>query len=124
MYRSLESTDRHYLLLLTNPFRLCSCRDMLQLMREFGSELSDTAVPPRKDTVQKASVVRQFRRWNHTFFEWFHYKNGKWIPKLGKKGELDRRARARTMMSRKKCAKTDGGSVSIASATPHRRSPI
>jgi hypothetical protein len=68
---------------------------MLQLMREYGSELSETAVPPRKDAVQKASVVRQFRRWNPTFFEHFYHKGGKWVPKLGKKGELERRAKLR-----------------------------
>jgi hypothetical protein len=68
---------------------------MLQLMREYGSELSETAVPPRRDAVQKASVVRQFRRWNPTFFEHFHHRGGRWVPKLGKKGELERRAALR-----------------------------
>lgn len=84
---------------------------MLQLMREYGSELSDTAVPPRKDSVQKASVVRQFRRWNPTFFEHFYHKNGKWVPKLGKKGELDRRAKVRAA-AQKKCAKAAGSGAS------------
>ena len=84
---------------------------MLQLMREYGSELSDTAVPPRKDSVQKASVVRQFRRWNPTFFEHFYHKNGKWVPKLGKKVELERRATVRAA-AQKKCAKAAGGGAS------------
>jgi hypothetical protein len=87
---------------------------MLQLMREYGSELSDTAVPPRKDSVQKASVVRQFRRWNPTFFEHFYHKNGKWVPKLGKKGELDRRAKVRAAAQKKCGAKgADGGASSF-----------
>jgi hypothetical protein len=88
-----------------------SNRDMLQLMREYGSELSETAVPPRKDSVQKASVVRQFRRWNPTFFEHFYHKNGKWIPKLGKKGELERREKVRAA-AQKKSAKASGGEAS------------
>ena len=85
---------------------------MLQLMREYGSELSDTAVPPRKDSVQKASVVRQFRRWNPTFFEHFYHKNGKWIPKLGKKGELERREKVRAANQKKVGAKAGGGEAS------------
>jgi hypothetical protein len=103
--------------------------DMLQLMRDYGSELSDTAVPPRKEKVQKASVVRQFRRWNPTFFEHFYHKNGKWIPKLGKKGELERRARARAsaMGPNKKIHKagsdcdTVSSSTTVSTAAPPRR---
>lgn len=64
-------------------------------MREYGSEVSDTAMPPRKQSVQKASVVRQFRRWNPNFLDWFEYRNGQWMPKLGKKGELQRRELSR-----------------------------
>jgi hypothetical protein len=72
-----------------------TCRDMLSIMHEYGSEVSDTAMPPRKTFVQKASVVRQFRRWNPTFLEWFEHVNGKWVPKLGKAGEIRRRQEAR-----------------------------
>lgn len=68
---------------------------MLAIMREYGSEVSDTAMPPRKTYVQKASVVRQFRRWNPNFLDWFEYSNGTWLPKLGKAGELKRRQAAR-----------------------------
>lgn len=68
---------------------------MLEIMKIYGSEVSETAIPPRKDNVQKASVVRQFRRWNPNFFEFFYHKDGKWVPKLGKEGELKRRAQAR-----------------------------
>lgn len=92
-------------------------RDMLQLMRDYGSELSDTAVPPRKDAVQKASVVRQFRRWNPTFFEHFVHKNGKWVPKLGKKGELDRRAKVRGDVARKTAAASTTSSKGDSSTT-------
>lgn len=68
---------------------------MLQLMREYGSEVSETSLPPRKTFVQKASVVRQFRRWNPNFLEYFEFRDGKWHPKLGKEGELKRRQAAR-----------------------------
>lgn len=77
---------------------------MLSIMREYGSEVSEHAAPPRKDNVQKASVVRQFRRWNPNFFQFFYHKDGKWVPKLGKKGELNRRAEMRKM-SRSKAGK-------------------
>lgn len=72
-----------------------SFRDMLTLMRTYGSEVSDMAMPPRKSYVQKASVVRQFRRWNPNFLEWFEHVNGQWVPKLGRDGELQRRQMAR-----------------------------
>lgn len=64
-------------------------------MHEYGSEVSEHALPPRKGEVQKASVVRQFRRWNPNFFQYFEYRQGKWAPKLGKLAELQRRARVR-----------------------------
>jgi hypothetical protein len=77
---------------------------MLALMREYGSEVSETSLPPRKTFVQKASVVRQFRRWNPNFLDYFEYRDGKWHPKLGKEGELKRRqlARREAAASRKK----------------------
>jgi hypothetical protein len=68
---------------------------MLDLMHEYGSEISDMAMPPRKSCVQKASVVRQFRRWNPNFLEYFEHKNGRWVPKLGKAAELQRREYSR-----------------------------
>ena len=68
---------------------------MLHLMRTYGSEVSDMAMPPRKSCVQKASVVRQFRRWNPHFLDWFEHVNGQWVPKLGREGELKRRQQAR-----------------------------
>lgn len=64
-------------------------------MNEYGSEVSENAVPPRQDNVKKASVVRQFRRWNPNFLEFFVHKGGKWVPRLGKEGELKRRIKAR-----------------------------
>jgi hypothetical protein len=78
---------------------------MLTIMREYGSEVSDTAMPPRKSYVQKASVVRQFRRWNPNFTEWFVHINGKWIPKLGAEGEKKRRQDARLAYSEQRSKK-------------------
>lgn len=78
---------------------------MLELMQTYGSEVSDhthlnsstlNADNKNRKTVQKASIVRQFRRWNPNFHEFFRHENGKWVPKLGLQGELDRRARSRT----------------------------
>jgi len=77
-------------------------RDMLEIMREYGSEVSGTAVAPRKGEVQKASVVRQFRRWNPNFFHHFVHRNGRWVPKLGREGELERRAHVRKEMGKSK----------------------
>jgi hypothetical protein len=82
-------------------------RDMLSIMHEYGSEVSDTAMPPRKSFVQKASVVRQFRRWNPTFLEWFEHVNGKWVPKLGKAGEMRRRQEARRSAATQRKKKPD-----------------
>lgn len=67
------------------------CSDMLEIMQTFGSEVSDTIMPPRKLNIQKASVIRQFRRWNPNFLKFFYFKDGKWHPKLGKEAELERR---------------------------------
>ena len=84
---------------------------MLAIMREYGSEVSDTAMPPRKSFVQKASVVRQFRRWNPNFTDWFVHISGKWIPKLGPEGEKKRRQEARLAYSEQKNKKQKIGSV-------------
>ena len=81
---------------------------MLQLMQTFGSEVSDhTHLPSRMNTnrpIQKASIVRQFRRWNPSFHEFFEHKAGKWVPKLGLKGELERRAQSRAQRRVQKAA--------------------
>jgi len=76
----------------------------MEIMNIYGSEVSESSIPPRKESVQKASVVRQFRRWNPNFFEFFIHKDGKWIPKLGKEGELKRREIARKNARKKKPA--------------------
>ena len=69
---------------------------MVELMREYGSEVSETISTPRvTGGIQKASIIRQFRRWNPNFFQYFERRNGQWVPKLGKQAELDRRAKAR-----------------------------
>jgi hypothetical protein len=68
---------------------------MIELMQIYGSEVSDTAMPPRKSCVQKASVIRQFRRWNPNFSDFFEYRNGRWVPKLGKEAEIKRREHSR-----------------------------
>lgn len=84
---------------------------MIQLMHEYGSEVSDTAMPPRKTCVLKASVVRQFRRWNPNFLQYFEFSNGKWIPKLGRDAELVRREKSRQEASlvKKKSTGCKGG---------------
>jgi len=69
--------------------------DMLEIMQIYGSEVSDTVMPPRKLNIQKASVIRQFRRWNPNFLKFFYFKDGKWMPKLGRDGELARRQQTR-----------------------------
>lgn len=84
------------------PFVARPHRDMLEIMNTFGSEISKNAIPPCKETVKKASVVRQFRRWNPNFFDFFIHKHGKWTPKLGKEGELKRRAHARKLADKTK----------------------
>jgi hypothetical protein len=71
-------------------------------MQEYGSETSDQALPLRKGNVQRASVVRQFRRWNPNFFEYFEHTRGTWMPKLGKQAELERRHRSRASARRSK----------------------
>jgi hypothetical protein len=69
--------------------------DMIQIMQEYGSEVSGQSFQRRKDDPQPASIVRQFRRWNPDFLKYFFKKNGKWVPKLGKAGELQRRRQKR-----------------------------
>ena len=85
---------------------------MLELMRTYGSELSDTVMPPRKTKIQKASVIRQFRRWNPNFLEFFQYSGGKWVPKLGKEGELKRREEVRRL---RRMAGGGGGAMPVTS---------
>lgn len=65
--------------------------DMIEIMQEYGSEVSGQSFQKRKEDPQPASIVRQFRRWNPDFLKYFYRKNGKWLPKLGKAGELQRR---------------------------------
>jgi hypothetical protein len=72
--------------------------DMIRIMQEFGSEVSNQTLPKRKESIKKASIVRQFRRWNPEFFRYFIHVNGEWVPKLGRDGELQRRAEKRQMM--------------------------
>lgn len=74
---------------------------MIELMQIYGSEVSDhthlsSAMISGRRKVQKASIVRQFRRWNPNFHEHFRFENGKWIPKLGHQGELERRIKCRS----------------------------
>jgi hypothetical protein len=44
---------------------------MIRIMQEYGSEVSNQTLPKRKDCIKKASIVRQFRRWNPEFFRYF-----------------------------------------------------
>ena len=73
--------------------------DMIRIMQEYGSEVSNQTLPQqRKQSIKKASIVRQFRRWNPNFFRFFLHHNGQWVPKLGKEGELRRRAEKRRLV--------------------------
>jgi len=73
--------------------------DMIRIMQEYGSETSNQTLPQqRKNSIKKASIVRQFRRWNPEFFRFFLHINGEWIPKLGRDGELRRRAEKRRLL--------------------------
>ena len=99
---------------LTLPFSLYHS-DMLDLMQTYGSEVSEhtnlsSAMTSGKRKVQKASIVRQFRRWNPNFHEYFRHEGGKWVPKLGQQGELDRRARNR---AERRLRKAVGGKPSF-----------
>lgn len=67
----------------------------MRIMQEYGSEISNQTLPKRKQPIQKASIVRQFRRWNPEFFRYFVHVNGEWVPRLGRQGELKRRAEKR-----------------------------
>ena len=79
-------------------------RDMIRIMQEYGSEVSNQTLPKRKQPIQKASIVRQFRRWNPEFFRFFVHVNGEWVPRLGKEGELKRRAEKRRSIQKNKRA--------------------
>mmetsp|Transcript_9204 Transcript_9204/g.22362 ORF Transcript_9204/g.22362 Transcript_9204/m.22362 type:complete len:414 (+) Transcript_9204:161-1402(+) len=73
--------------------------DMIRIMQEYGSEVSNQTLPQqRKHSIKKASIVRQFRRWNPNFFHFFLHHNGEWVPKLGREGELRRRAEKRRLL--------------------------
>lgn len=74
--------------------------DMVKIMEEYGSEVSDQTLPMRKEHIKKTSIIRQFRRWNPTFFNYFVHANGEWVPKLGNKGELRRREEKRKMVKK------------------------
>ena len=73
---------------------------MIRIMQEYGSEVSNQTLPKRKKDIKKASIVRQFRRWNPEFFRYFIHLNGEWVPKLGKEGELKRRMEKRRLIKR------------------------
>ena len=76
-----------------------SYSDMIRIMQEYGSEVSNQTLPQqRKQNIKKASIVRQFRRWNPDFFRFFLHHNGEWVPKLGREGELRRRAEKRRLL--------------------------
>jgi hypothetical protein len=68
---------------------------MIRIMQDYGSELSNQTLPKRRDNIKKASIVRQFRRWNPEFFRFFIHVNGEWVPKMGKEAELRRREEKR-----------------------------
>lgn len=79
------------------------CSEMLRIMKEYGSEVSNQTLPTRKTEIKKTSVIRQFRRWNPDFFRYFQQDaDGKWQPRLGKDGELKRRAEKRMSVKAEK----------------------
>jgi len=86
--------------------------DMIRIMQEYGSEVSNQTLPQqRKQNIKKASIVRQFRRWNPDFFRYFLHHNGEWVPKLGREGELRRRTEKRRLLLIAKqtaCIKANG----------------
>eukprot|EP00934_Nitzschia_sp_Nitz4_P000597 Nitzschia sp. Nitz4//scaffold22_size323478//292603//293984//NITZ4_000588-RA/size323478-augustus-gene-0.214-mRNA-1//1//CDS//3329543180//597//frame0 len=91
----LENQNSELRQLPTGKISHIPIEDMLRIMEEYGSEVSKQTLPKRRDKIQKASVVRQFRRWNPEFFRYFIHVNGRWEPKLGKQGELKRRQEKR-----------------------------
>ena len=82
---------------------------MIRIMQEYGSEVSNQTLPKRKKDIKKASIVRQFRRWNPEFFRYFIHLNGEWVPKLGKEGELKRRMEKRRLIKRQGSKGSDQG---------------
>jgi hypothetical protein len=75
---------------------------MIRIMEEYGSEVSSQTFSKRKNPVQRASVVRQFRRWNPEFFRYFCHVKGEWVPKHGREQELKRRAERRRFLAAQK----------------------
>ena len=75
---------------------------MVRIMQTYGSEVSNQTLPKRKNPIQKASIVRQFRRWNPEFFRFFVHVNGEWVPRLGREGELKRRTEKRRSIQKNK----------------------
>jgi hypothetical protein len=71
---------------------------MLAIMGEYGSETTEVTLSSRRKAanVKKSSVVRQFRRWNPNFLEFFSFQHGQWAPKLGREKEIQRRTRVRS----------------------------
>jgi hypothetical protein len=71
---------------------------MLAIMEEYGSETTEASLSSRRKAanVKKSSVVRQFRRWNPNFLEFFSFRQGQWVPNLGREKEIQRRIRVRS----------------------------
>jgi hypothetical protein len=90
---------------------------MIRIMQEYGSEVSNQTLPKRKQPIQKASIVRQFRRWNPEFFRYFVHVNGEWVPRLGKEGELKRREEKRRFLQEHKKVRRSVSPNSCASSS-------
>jgi len=94
----LENQNHELRQLPTGKFSHIPVDDMIRIMQEYGSESSNQTLPQqRKNSIKKTSIVRQFRRWNPEFFSFFLHVNGEWVPKLGRDGELRRRAEKRRL---------------------------
>lgn len=91
---------------------------MIRIMQEYGSEISNQTLPKRNQPIQKASIVRQFRRWNPEFFRYFVHVNGEWVPRLGKEGEIKRRQEKRRSMQLNK-KKNGSNQRSVSPDTSH-----
>jgi hypothetical protein len=92
--------------------------EMMRIMKEYGSEVSNQTLATRKQDIKKASVVRQFRRWNPEFFRYFvRDANGQWQPRLGKEAELKRRAQKRlSIKTQNQQGKRESSSVASTSS--------
>lgn len=122
--KELEQENSQLRQLPTGKISQIPIEDMIDLMHEYGSEVSDTSIPPRKSDVKKASVIRQFRRWNPNFLEYFEHRLGKWSPKLGKEAELARREQSRRDAVKKRASSSSSSAHNNPANTTNNNAAI